>query len=66
MNEEWVRLGQLEKQLKSSKDLPPSGGRLLSDEEMEYRMKLFKSGGMEGPLNWYRTRKFNHENQQSE
>ncbi|KDN52369.1 alpha/beta-hydrolase [Tilletiaria anomala UBC 951] len=60
-NTEWVTVGKLERQLTGGGDPPTTGGKLLSDEEFEGRMCVFRSGGMEGPLNWYRTTKINAE-----
>ncbi|KAJ5690685.1 hypothetical protein N7462_005077 [Penicillium macrosclerotiorum] len=40
-------------------DLKPS--RLLSEEELEYYSTEFARNGIHGPLNWYRTRKVNHD-----
>lgn len=34
---------------------------LLNDEEIEYYVKQYSRTGMRGPLNWYRTRKVNFE-----
>ncbi|OLN83675.1 Bifunctional epoxide hydrolase 2-like protein 5 [Colletotrichum chlorophyti] len=34
---------------------------LLSKEEIEYYAENFTKSGFRGPLNWYRTRKLNHE-----
>lgn len=34
---------------------------LLSDEEIDYYVKQYSRNGMRGPLNWYRTRKINYE-----
>ena len=55
-NTEWVLEGRLEKLLTSPKQPAPAGGKLLSDEELANRVRVFQSGGMEGPLNWYRKR----------
>lgn len=34
---------------------------LLSDEEIEFYVRQYARNGMRGPLNWYRTRKVNYE-----
>ncbi|EAW14544.1 alpha/beta fold hydrolase [Aspergillus clavatus NRRL 1] len=35
--------------------------RLLSEEELEYYAREFSRNGLRGPLNWYRTREINYE-----
>ncbi|SMY22555.1 unnamed protein product [Zymoseptoria tritici ST99CH_1A5] len=37
---------------------------LLSDEELDFYVQEFMRNGMNGPLNWYRTRKVNWEDEQ--
>ncbi|KAL4916593.1 Alpha/Beta hydrolase protein [Aspergillus aurantiobrunneus] len=39
--------------------------RLLSEEELEYYAWEFARHGLRGPLNWYRTRKLNHDDELS-
>ncbi|KAJ5712622.1 hypothetical protein N7493_009090 [Penicillium malachiteum] len=39
--------------------------RLLSEEELEYYVTEFSRNGMHGPLNWYRTRKVNFDDEES-
>ncbi|KAJ6133910.1 hypothetical protein N7523_000232 [Penicillium sp. IBT 18751x] len=43
--------------------LKPS--RLLSEEELDYYATEFARNGIHGPLNWYRTRKVNFEEEQA-
>ncbi|KAJ5894738.1 hypothetical protein N7495_006429 [Penicillium taxi] len=39
--------------------------RLLSVEELEYYADEFMRNGVHGPLNWYRTREINHEDEKA-
>lgn len=49
---EGVLFGNLDKMGKSP---------LLSDEEVEFYVEQYARNGIRGPLNWYRTRKINYE-----
>lgn len=37
--------------------------RLLTEEEMDYYVQLYVQNGIRGPLNWYRTRELNWEDE---
>jgi len=39
----------------------PKSGQLLNDKEFDYYLKNFREGGMNGPLNYYRTTKHRYE-----
>lgn len=39
--------------------------KLLSDEELDHYTELYAINGIRGPLNWYRTRKLNFEDERS-
>ncbi|KAL2829154.1 Alpha/Beta hydrolase protein [Aspergillus cavernicola] len=47
--------------LERMRDVRPSW--LLSEEELEYYAWEFTRHGIRGPLNWYRTRKINHDDE---
>jgi len=63
-----TRIGELQEYLLSRKgDSPNWDTNWNSDfkpSEIEYYIKTFRQGGMNGPLNWYRTTKLRYEEEQ--
>ncbi|KAJ6024185.1 hypothetical protein N7540_004982 [Penicillium herquei] len=55
----------VEKGLLLDRYMSLSPQRLLSEEELEYYTTEFSRNGIHGPLNWYRTRKVNFDDEES-